>query len=197
MVCKLKPTFRSYLQPSTNPNVPVVNHAYVISLKYEESFILRFIFIIPGTVYGRVFNCLKVSGHTCTTRCNINRFWISPATPTPHNIKQFVLLIATCYLWKAHEAQVVQALRYKPEGRGFDFRRRHGNLKTIPVAERSKARVCSRSSAGIAGSNPAGRIDISVVCCKYRQKDDKRTSTDEVQSTTKQKNSQCGPSDFH
>ena len=94
-------------------------------------------------------------------------------------------------------AQLVEVLRYKPEGRGFDFRRRHGNLKTIPVAERSKARVCSRSSAGIAGSNPAGRIDISVVCCKYRQKDDKRTSTDEVQSTTKQKNSQCGPSDFH
>ena len=30
----------------------------------------------------------------------------------------------------------------------------------IPVAERFKARVCSRSSAEIAGSNPAGGMDV-------------------------------------
>jgi hypothetical protein len=34
----------------------------------------------------------------------------------------------------------------------------------IPVAERSKASVCSRSLAGVAGSNPAGGMDICVVC---------------------------------
>ena len=33
----------------------------------------------------------------------------------------------------------------------------------IPVAERSKARVYGRSRAGIAGSNPAGGIDVCVV----------------------------------
>ena len=38
----------------------------------------------------------------------------------------------------------------------------------IPVAERSKAWVCSRSPAEIAGSNPSGGMDcsvVSVVCC--------------------------------
>ena len=33
----------------------------------------------------------------------------------------------------------------------------------IPVAERSKARVCGRSPAGIAGSNPAGGMDIYLL----------------------------------
>ena len=35
----------------------------------------------------------------------------------------------------------------------------------IPVAERSKARVCGRSLAGVAGSNPAGGMKACVVCC--------------------------------
>ena len=33
-----------------------------------------------------------------------------------------------------------------------------------PVAERSKAWVCSRSHAGIAGSNPTEGMDVCVVC---------------------------------
>jgi hypothetical protein len=32
-----------------------------------------------------------------------------------------------------------------------------------PVAERSKARFCGRSLAGIAGSNPAGAMDICLL----------------------------------
>jgi hypothetical protein len=39
----------------------------------------------------------------------------------------------------------------------------------IPVAASSKAWVCSRSLAGILGSNPAGGMDVSlvsVVCCQ-------------------------------
>ena len=43
-------------------------------------------------------------------------------------------------------------------------------MAPIPVAERSKARVYCRSLAGIAGSNPAGGMDVCVVCCKYRKK---------------------------
>ena len=40
-----------------------------------------------------------------------------------------------------------------------------------PVAERSKTRVCRRSRAGIAGSNPAGGMDVCVVCVvQYIQK---------------------------
>jgi hypothetical protein len=33
----------------------------------------------------------------------------------------------------------------------------------IPVAERSKAWVCSRSPAGIAGSNDSGGMDVCVL----------------------------------
>ena len=61
------------------------------------------------------------------------------------------------------------------------------------MAERSKTRVCSRSLAGIAGSNPAEGVDVCVVCCKYRQKgkiqhkQHKEKSTDEVQSTGENK----------
>ena len=38
------------------------------------------------------------------------------------------------------------------------------------MAERSKARVCGRSLAGVAGLNPDWGMDVCVVCCKYRQK---------------------------
>ena len=34
----------------------------------------------------------------------------------------------------------------------------------IPVAERSMARVCGRSLVGVAGSNPAGGMNVCVVC---------------------------------
>ena len=32
------------------------------------------------------------------------------------------------------------------------------------MAERSKARVCGRSLAGVAGSNPAEGMDVFVLC---------------------------------
>ena len=35
--------------------------------------------------------------------------------------------------------------------------------RPIPVAEWSKVRVCSRSPAGIAGSNPAGGMDVCLL----------------------------------
>ena len=35
----------------------------------------------------------------------------------------------------------------------------------VPVAARSKAWVCGRSPAGIAGSNPTGGMDVYCVCC--------------------------------
>ena len=36
-------------------------------------------------------------------------------------------------------------------------------VNCYPVAERSKARVCSRSPAEIAGSNPAGGMEICLL----------------------------------
>ena len=45
-----------------------------------------------------------------------------------------------------------------------------------PVAERSKARVCVRTLTGVAGSNPAGGMDVCVVCVVYNK--DKRHSQD-------------------
>jgi hypothetical protein len=43
---------------------------------------------------------------------------------------------------------------------------RIGNLwgRQIPVAERSKARVCSRPLAGVAASNPTGGMDVCRDC---------------------------------
>ena len=38
------------------------------------------------------------------------------------------------------------------------------------MAERSKARVCDGSPAGIAGSNPAGSMDVCVVCFTVKLK---------------------------
>ena len=65
-----------------------------------------------------------------------------------------------------------------------------GSIQPIPVAERSKAWVCSLSPAGIAGSKPAGGMDVCVVCVAQQgQRGQKaqpgqsgqRRSTDEVQ----------------
>ena len=47
------------------------------------------------------------------------------------------------------------ATRYWLDGPGIEW--------PIPVAERYKARVCGRSLAEIAGSNPAGGMDVYVV----------------------------------
>ena len=38
-------------------------------------------------------------------------------------------------------------------------------LVPILVAERTKAWVCGRSPPGIAGSNPAGGMDVRCECC--------------------------------
>jgi len=40
-----------------------------------------------------------------------------------------------------------------------------GCQRPIPVAVRPKAWVCGRSLAGIAGSNPAGGMNVSFECC--------------------------------
>ena len=45
---------------------------------------------------------------------------------------------------------------YGLDGSGIEFWQ-------VPVAEESKARVCGKSLAGIAGSNPAGSMDDCVV----------------------------------
>ena len=68
------------------------------------------------------------------------------------------------------------------------------NVMPIPVAERSQAWVCSRSPAGIAGSNPLGlRVRIPpgdgclcCVCCTVRTKRQSQDNQDkEVQRTKK------------
>jgi hypothetical protein len=51
-------------------------------------------------------------------------------------------------------------------------------LLPIPVADGSKTRGCSRSRTGIAGSNPAGVMDVFVVLqvkskCKTKDNEDK------------------------
>ena len=74
------------------------------------------------------------------------------------------LMIYDCilYLTEGRDSSVGTATTYGLDGRGIKL--------SIPVAERSEVRVCVRSPAGIAGSNPSGGMDVCVVCCKYRQK---------------------------
>ena len=54
----------------------------------------------------------------------------------------------------------------------------------MPVAARSKARVCGCSLAGITGSNPAGGMDVlsplSVVCCQVQVTAKGRSPSGEV-----------------
>jgi hypothetical protein len=45
----------------------------------------------------------------------------------------------------------------------------------IPVTELSKARVCSRSLARIAGLNHVGGMDACVLCCTGKRKAQCRT----------------------
>ena len=64
------------------------------------------------------------------------------------------------------------------------------HMKPIPVAERSKARVCGRSLPGVTGSNPAGSMDICVVCCTLRTKGKARTiRTQQYRNNTDKKKS--------
>ena len=52
------------------------------------------------------------------------------------------------------------------------------NLKSFPVAELSKARVCGRWLAGIVGSNLAGGMDVCVVCGTLRTKHESQDNQD-------------------
>jgi hypothetical protein len=65
------------------------------------------------------------------------------------------------------------ATRYGPDCPGFES-------VPIPGAERSKARICVRSLAGIAGSHPAGGMDVCVACvfCAVRTKDKSQDNLD-------------------
>jgi len=53
---------------------------------------------------------------------------------------------------------------------GFVTFRSGMKMAPIPVAARSKACVCGRSLAGIAGSNLAGGMDVCLLCflCNVR-----------------------------
>jgi hypothetical protein len=55
-------------------------------------------------------------------------------------------------------------------GDGGIFIKYIGDYQPIPVAEQSKAWVCSRSLAGIAGSKPGGGMDVFLprVLCVVR-----------------------------
>jgi hypothetical protein len=56
------------------------------------------------------------------------------------------------------DSSVVIAIRYGLDG--------PGSYPPIPVAERSKARVCGLSLAGVAGSNRAGGTNVCIACSK-------------------------------
>jgi hypothetical protein len=55
-------------------------------------------------------------------------------------------------------------------------------IRPIPVAERSKARVCDRSLAGVPGLNPAGGMDVCVVCVAQPGQSGQRSNTENKNS---------------
>jgi hypothetical protein len=54
--------------------------------------------------------------------------------------------------------------RYKRFRSGYAIRYRLASQLPIPVAVWSKAQVCGRLVAGIAGSNPARGMDVCLLC---------------------------------
>ena len=56
-----------------------------------------------------------------------------------------------------HDSSVGITNRCGLEGSGIESQADRYSSVPIPVAERSKARVCGQSLAGVAGSNPSSR----------------------------------------
>ena len=83
---------------------------------------------------------------------------------------QTVLCLTQCICWcNKHEVKYMyfSRFRYRPSNITWSVLSLINRINLpVPVAERSKARVCGRSLAGSAGSNPAGGKDVCVVICK-------------------------------
>ena len=47
----------------------------------------------------------------------------------------------------------------------------------VLVAQQSQARICGRTLAGIAGSNPAGGMDVCVLYSKYKRQEARTVRT--------------------
>ena len=72
----------------------------------------------------------------------------------PKHLSKTVKLIGNVISSGSRDSSVGITPHYELDGPG---------IVPVPVAERSKARVYGRSLAGIAGSNPAGGMDVCVV----------------------------------
>ena len=84
------------------------------------------------------------------------------------------------------DSSVDTATRYGLDGPGIESSGQELSPHPIPVAERSKARVCGLSLAGIACSNSAGDMDVRVV--KSGQKTQSQDNHDKtVQSTYRER----------
>jgi hypothetical protein len=75
-------------------------------------------------------------------------------------------------LWQLRAKSLIRSWYFLSISRRFPPFVEHRSLLPIPGAARSKAWVCDRSHAGIAGSNPARKHGylslVSVVCCKLQ-----------------------------
>ena len=88
----------------------------------------------------------------------IGRCPVSVSVGTPHTLDRcFVDSFSVLRQIVVQDSSVGIATRYWMDGPGIWIR-------PIPVAERSKARVCDRSLAEVPGLNPAGGMDVCVVC---------------------------------
>ena len=100
--------------------------------------------------------CIKVQ-HWWHQICNCTLSWVSWIQLTASTQISSTYVLARC----SYDAYVSQVSSFRKDfGQKFVLY----FFFTLPVASRSKAYFCGRLFAGIAGSNPAGGMD--VVCCE-------------------------------
>jgi hypothetical protein len=101
-----------------------------------------------------------------------SRFTSVEAPQVPHWLEGWVHprpALARCFTPRGESvASFVLEAGCDPEPDVFNPTRKQPLVPSgqpIPVAARSRVWVCSRSVAGIAGSNPTGGMDVCLLCC--------------------------------
>jgi hypothetical protein len=87
-------------------------------------------------------------------------------------------------LYVGHDNSISIATRYGLDGPGIES-------LPIPVAERSKAKFCGRSLAGIVVSNPAGVMDVRVVLYNQNKRQSQDNQAKAVQTKHRERRKEC------
>ena len=131
----------------------------------------------PSLTFSQKYPCMHISFiHTCHMFCPSHSSWFVHTNNIWRGVQSIKLLVHLYNLFfNIHFTLIIyfHLLLDLPN----TYPTRFANLSTlfghpnsfwpIPVAERSKARVCSRLIAGIAGSNPGEGMDVPLFRVLY------------------------------